>query len=149
MVRPPRRLPDSSVPGLKAPTGDDLLPEVLRTMRPLVKALLTAGVDYTRLAAALKPVFVEEAQRTLLEGDRKDTDSALSLLSGVHRKDIRKWRDTGLAGQPTNELSISNRVFARWMQDPAYQEVIAHAVVKALSEVFPSEKKGFFRFKKR
>ncbi|MBP6600707.1 MAG: N-acetylmuramoyl-L-alanine amidase [Verrucomicrobiales bacterium] len=34
-------------------------------------------------------------------------------------------------------------------QDPAYQEVIAHAVVKALSEVFPSEKKGFFRFKKR
>jgi len=34
------------------------------------------------------------------------------------------------------------------VQDPAYQEVIAHAVVKALSGVFPPKKKGLFHFMK-
>lgn len=91
-------------------------------MRPLVRALLAAGVDYTRLAAALKPVFVDEARRALAQHGRKDTDSALSLLSGVHRKDIRSWRESGIPQRPTGELSISNRVFARWMQDPDYQD---------------------------
>lgn len=122
MVRPPRRLPDSTASRQPPPNGDILLPEVLRALRPLVRALLAAGVDYTRLTAALKPVFVEQARRQLAESGRKETDSALSLLSGVHRKDIRNWRETGLAGCATGELSVSNRVFARWMQDPDYQD---------------------------
>lgn len=99
-----------------------MLPEVLRAVRPLVRALLAAGVDYTRLATALKPVFIEEARLELLVNDRRDTDSAISLLSGVHRKDVRSWRETGVAGRSGSELSISNRVFARWMQDPDYQD---------------------------
>ena len=62
----------------------------LRVMAPLVRWLLRSGVGYTEFSAALKPVFLAEAQ---LESERtggKQTDSALSLLSGLHRKDIRK-----------------------------------------------------------
>ena len=44
MVRPPRRLPEPCAPARQLPKGDALLPEVLRAVRPLARALLAAGV---------------------------------------------------------------------------------------------------------
>jgi hypothetical protein len=58
----------------------------------------------------------------LLRNGQRDTDSAISALSGVHRKDVREWRQNGLSGRIAQELSISSQVFARWVQDPLYRD---------------------------
>ena len=62
---------------------------VLTVVRPLARLLLRHGVAYPAFAAALKRVFLEAAADELSSRKMPATDSALSLLSGVHRRDIR------------------------------------------------------------
>ena len=92
MGRPPRRLPCNPPPEHPLPAAEDVLRALAQVMAPLARLLLASGLDYTRLAAELKPLFIEQARLELLRSGQKDTDSAISLLSGVHRKDVREWR---------------------------------------------------------
>ncbi|MDE1978734.1 MAG: hypothetical protein KGI86_05320 [Betaproteobacteria bacterium] len=122
MGRPPRRLPCPPPPEHPMPASEDVLRALAQVMAPLARLLLASGLDYTRLAAELKPLFIEQARLELLRSGQKDTDSAISLLSGVHRKDVREWRTNGLSGRIAQEMSISSQVFARWVQDPLYRD---------------------------
>jgi hypothetical protein len=99
-----------------------VLRALAQVLAPLARLLLAGGMDYTRLAAELKPLFIEQARQELLRHGQKDTDSAISALSGVHRKDVREWRQNGLSGRIAQEVSISSQVFARWVQDPLYRD---------------------------
>ena len=122
MGRPPHQLPATKSPAHPLPPVDEVMAALAVVMAPLLRLLVAGGADYTRLAAELKPLFIEQARLALLRAGRKDTDSAISLLSGVHRKDVREWRSTGLAGKIAKEVSISSRVYARWVQDPLYRD---------------------------
>jgi len=120
MGRSPSHLPASKSSDLLLPQADDAMRALRSILAPLVRLLLATGVEYTRLSAELKPLFIEQARLELLRSGRKDTDSALSLLSGVHRKDVRKWRESGLADSISKEVSLSTQLFARWVHDPQY-----------------------------
>lgn len=89
---------------------------------PLVRLLLASGLDYTRMVAELKLLFIEQARLELLRRGQTDTNSAISLLSGVHRKDVREWRENKLGTRIAQGVSISSQVFARWVQDPLYRD---------------------------
>ena len=98
------------------------LDRVLRVLQPLVRLLLRNGVTYTVFAAALKRVFLQAAQQELAARDMLATDSAVSLLSGVHRRDVRNLlRGEGLqaGGEPTS-LGLAAQVVGRWMNDPEF-----------------------------
>lgn len=122
MGRPPRRLPDTGPPAHPAPPVDDVLRAIGVILAPLIRLLLASGADYPRLASELKPLFVEQARLELDRAGRNATDSALSLLSGVHRKDVQAWRQGRLQGRTARAVSISSQVFARWVQDPLYRD---------------------------
>jgi hypothetical protein len=105
-----------------AQTRSDLaLAAVLQVLRPLVRFLLRHGVAYPAFAAALKRVFLDAARDELRRTGQKQTDSAVSLLSGVHRRDVRT-----LAATPAHELqgdapkSLASEVVGRWLSEPAY-----------------------------
>lgn len=101
-----------------------VLEAVLRVLRPAARLLLRNGVTYTALAAALKRVFLEAAQDELAARGMPQTDSALTLLSGVHRRDVRTLlRGAPEAPVPSREpLSLASQVVARWMLDPAFHD---------------------------
>lgn len=120
MGRPPRHLPQHS-PGFQLPSADTVLEAVTQVVTPMVRLLVACGVDYVRFAAVLKRAFIEQALKELQEQGVADTDSALSLLSGVHRKDVRYWRDNGLSDRIARKVSISSQVFAHWTQNPIYR----------------------------
>lgn len=96
-----------------------VLGAVLRVMAPLVRWLLRSGVGYAEFTAAIKPIFLVEARVELRCSGRKETDSALSLLSGLHRKDVRKaaqdahMQDAGASA--TTKASLASQVVARWV----------------------------------
>ena len=92
MARAPRQLPATQQPEHPLPPADELLRALGSVLAPLLRLLLASGLDYTRLAAQLKPLFIEQARLELLRTRKIDTDSAISLLSGVHRKDVRELR---------------------------------------------------------
>lgn len=103
-----------------------VLAGVLRVLRPLVRLLLRHGLTFPELVQALKPVFLAEARDELAQRGMAATDSALSLLSGLHRKDVRALGRDDAARAPrlgglSTPVSLSGEVVARWLGDPAWQ----------------------------
>jgi len=95
------------------------LRESLVVMAPLVRWLLRNGVHYGAFADALKSVFIGVAREELAShGDASPTASAITVLSGVHRKDVR-----ALADKPQSEATalrsvpLASQVFTRWLTD--------------------------------
>lgn len=98
-----------------------VLASVLRLLQPLARLLLRNGVGYPAFAAAMKKVFLEAASEELRGSGKKATDSALSLLSGVHRRDVR---NLGRLAEPAandalddTPMSMASQVVARWLGD--------------------------------
>ncbi|MCX9155371.1 DUF6502 family protein [Niveibacterium sp. 24ML] len=111
---------------MDTPTGHPTRAEVLldeadRLLLPLARLLIANGVGYPQLAARLKGVFLDAARCELAAQGGRQTDSALSLLSGVHRKDIRaaKAAEDGSFPRSGSALSFAAEVFTRWLHDPA------------------------------
>ncbi len=99
------------------------LREAAVLLAPVVRWLLRNGVSYNALAGQLKPVFVEAARAELERGGVEPSYSALSVLSGVHRKDVRLLADApgdapaaGARGVP-----LASQVFTRWLTDRRYR----------------------------
>lgn len=98
-----------------------LLDAVRRVMLPLVRLLMDEGIGYQQFIAQLKPVFLEQALAQVQAHGEKETDSAISLRSGIARKDVNAWRQCPQIGKRANKRSIPAEVFARWISDPDYQ----------------------------
>lgn len=92
---------------------------VRRVSVPLVRLLIDEGIGYQAFIAQLKPVFVEQALAQIAARGEKDTDSAVSLRSGIQRKEINAWRRQPVRSASPVKRSIPAEVFARWISDPA------------------------------
>lgn len=111
---------------------DSVLPEALAIAQPLVAWLLRSGVGYNEFVAALKPVFLAQAQAELARQAQKPTDSAISLLSGLHRKDVRSFREAATQameqvqadGSTWGKPSIANQVVTRWLGQDAWPDTL-------------------------
>lgn len=111
-----------------------VLARVLHTLRPLVRLLVHHGITYPALAAALKRVFLDEAQRELRRRGMPVTDSALTLLSGVHRRDVRTLtrepRAAAAAGSSDMPArSLAAEVVGRWMHERRFLDKGGHPKV--------------------
>jgi hypothetical protein len=99
---------------------DDVVQAVAAVLRPAIRMLLRSGIDYPRLAAELKWLFIDEAVAEIARAGNATTDSAISLLSGVHRKEVRNWRVSGRPTAAARPVALSARVFARWISEADY-----------------------------
>lgn len=101
-----------------------VLDSVLRVLRPAARLLLRHGVTYPAFAAAMKRVFLDAARAELASRDMPATDSAVTLLSGVHRRDVRTLTRGDAADDPARHrpLSLATQVVARWLHDAAFQD---------------------------
>ncbi len=106
-------------------SADALLEETLAMLAPLVRLLVASGVTYPQFTTALKTSFLRAAHAELESGSKKVTDSAISLLSGIHRKDVRALTSDGLlrAGGLDRMQSLPDEIFMRWNNDPNYLDV--------------------------
>ncbi|MBL8361769.1 MAG: hypothetical protein JNN18_14850 [Rubrivivax sp.] len=98
-----------------------VLHAVLRLFKPLARLLLQNGVGYPAFAAALKRVFLEAARDELAARSMPATDSAITLLCGVHRRDVRtlsRAPDAASAGDTARKpFSLAAEVATRWLSD--------------------------------
>ena len=116
------------------------LDRVLRVLQPLVRLLLRNGVTYTVFVAALKRVFLQAAQQELATRGMVQTDSAVSLLSGVHRRDVRNLLRSApeIASDTASDtsskapagpsapagLGLAAQVVGRWMNDAQFVDAL-------------------------
>ena len=98
---------------------------VLAVLRPLVRYLIGQGWAYPALSELLKTVYVAEAEQHYgAAGQRPVTDSRISLLTGIHRKDVKRLRKEIAQGVPvpmlSNRANLAARVVAAWVSTPRY-----------------------------
>jgi hypothetical protein len=101
-----------------------VLSSVLRLFKPAARLLLRHGVNYRAFCVPLKRVFLEAAQEELRSQKMPATDSAITLLSGVHRRDVRELlREAPASGDtpPPRPTSLASEVVARWLHDAGYR----------------------------
>lgn len=100
--------------------GEALIWAAASILRPLVKRLLALGVPFGRLEARLRELFVEVAERELALPGRRQTDSRISLLTGINRKEVRRIRaaDEGAAGPTSFSMNHATSLISRWITDP-------------------------------
>lgn len=99
-----------------------MLSALRRIMRPLVRLMLRKGVTYTMFTDVLKEVFVDVAHREFRLDDKVPTDSRISLLTGVHRKDLRRLRsesDASTAALPEN-ITLGAQLVNVWTRSPPF-----------------------------
>lgn len=87
-----------------------------------MKLLVSQGVGYAQLASRLKRVFMEAARQELLAEGSKPADASVSVRSGVHRKDVRAWRESDEKSAPRKDLSTADQVYTKWLTDAAYKD---------------------------
>jgi hypothetical protein len=87
----------------------------------------------------LKSVFVAAARLELEGAGAKITDSSLSVLSGVHRRDIRAMsaQDGDAAAQPKTP-SVASQVFTRWLTDKRFRDMKGRTIALHRSGSDPS-----------
>lgn len=119
-------------------SGDDIgkqdgliIRAITNVMRPLVKFLIGRGITLPMFTEILKHVYVEVAAKDYkLAPDKDVTDSRITLLTKVHRKDVRRIR-TDQAGfnvpQDGVELqakkaSLGAQIVSKWLADNRYTD---------------------------
>ena len=94
---------------------------LLRLLRPLVRVLIAKGINFQVLSRLLKTVYVDVAEREFPVEGKPQTDSRLSLLTGIHRKDIKALRKKGHEAEPAPPvLSRNAHMIAIWTGAPDY-----------------------------
>ena len=76
--------------GMESPV---LLKALDTLLRPLIKLLLSFQITYPQLINILKSIYVDVAESDFKVNGRRQSDSRITLLTGVHRKDVKRLRE--------------------------------------------------------
>jgi Family of unknown function (DUF6502) len=100
-----------------------LVQAIKRLLRPLLKVFIAHGFTLPILTQLLKELYVEVAEAEFPLPGRPQTDSRISLLTGVHRKDIRVLRGRGPTPDlPPAAISRNAQMIALWAGAPEYRD---------------------------
>lgn len=92
-------------------------------LRPLVRLLIGSGIPFPVFADLVRGLYVDVAQHDLLPDPRARTDSRISLMTGVHRKEIRRLRTEHAAPDAVPErVTLGSQIVARWLGTPGYTD---------------------------
>lgn len=98
-----------------------LLAAVQRLLRPLVRLLVHFSVPYTVVSELLRWVYVDVAVREFPIADKPQTDSRISLLTGVHRREVKRLRRKGdLRFEAPRSATLGAQIIALWTTRKEY-----------------------------
>jgi hypothetical protein len=99
-----------------------LVSALRRLLRPVVRLLIAKGVGLPTLIELLKEVYVGVAAKEFPTNGKRQTDSRISVLTGVHRKDVKRLRNIEtLTDEPAvpKSIGLGPLVVARWLSSPS------------------------------
>jgi Family of unknown function (DUF6502) len=110
------------IPQTSTTPSPALVMALRRVLRPMVKLMLARGITYPYLADLLKALFVEVADRDFRLDQKAPTDSRVSLVSGVHRKEVNRLRQeiASDAEIVPSVVSLGAQLVAVWLGSARY-----------------------------
>ena len=109
--------------GNPSPEAKSLQRPIARLLRPLVRLFVRSGITFPVITELLRELYVNVAEYDFALPDKEQTDSRVSLLTGIHRKEVRRLRG---AGAPVNvvptALSRTSSILACWLASPQFTD---------------------------
>ena len=110
------------------PTGRTGLPEpalaaeaIQQMLLPMARLMIDHGLQLTPMVELLKKALVEEAVGAFGLADKGSSDTRIALLTGVHRKDVKRLRGQAPTADPTPPMvPVAASVVARWISEPRF-----------------------------
>jgi hypothetical protein len=94
---------------------------ISRLLRPLIRLLIAQGITFPTLSNMLKALYVEAADKHFRVDRKRQTDSRISLITGVHRKDVKRLRSEADASDMTPAApSIGAQMIGLWLGNRVY-----------------------------
>ena len=107
-----------------SPGGELPIPVVAaihRVLRPLVRLLLVHGIHYQAFCNLVRSVYVKVAEEEFRLADKPQTDSRISLLTGIQRRDVKKLREEPVTeNNLPQQASMSALLFTIWSGHSEY-----------------------------
>lgn len=109
---------------MSAPTPPHaLVNAVKRMLKPLIRLVLEYGMTFPYLSNLLKTLFVEVVNEEMQVDGKRQTQSRISVVSGVHRKDVKRiLEESDDPIQPGRTVSMGARIMGIWLGDSRYQD---------------------------
>ncbi len=101
---------------------ETLYSALFRMLRPLVRMLLRNGIAYGTFSEVVKQVYVEIADEEFGIAGRKQSDSRVSLMTGLTRKEVKRIKelDTPREEVTARQYNRAARIISGWTQDPRF-----------------------------
>jgi len=98
-------------------------------LRPIVRQLIAYGIPYQVFDGLVREVYLDVAEEEFRLPYKRQTDSRLSLMTGLNRKEIahlRERKPTRSEVTPAADTTLTH-VIGRWMAGPPYATPDGHA----------------------
>jgi hypothetical protein len=83
--------------------------------------MIDHGLQHAQVAEMLKAVLVQESVARYGVSDRDVSDTRVALLTGVHRKDVKRLRAAPQTDKKTKQtITVPAAVIARWISEPRF-----------------------------
>ncbi len=99
-----------------------LVKAVTLLCKPLIRLLIEKGMTFPQLRELMKELYVEVADEHFSLDTIKPSDSRIFVLTGVHRKDIKRIREQAVdeSLKVASSASLSGEIVARWTSMPDF-----------------------------
>ncbi len=108
---------------ISAETGppESLVKALVAIFRPLVKLFIRYQINHGYVSQLLKSIYVNVAENDFKVSSVEQTDSRISMLTGIHRREVKRLRtpiEDGLV-MPGN-VSVGTQILTAWITDSRF-----------------------------
>ena len=116
--------PSSSVPAAANGAASAAIDALLAVLRPLARMAIDHGVQFNQLEELTKRAMVEAALHAVRDevGTGSAPISRLSVISGIHRKEVKRLVETPDLGAVRSEQTPASELSTRWSTMPEWLE---------------------------
>jgi len=94
---------------------------MVRVLQPLARLMIDHGLQLPSMVELLKNELVQQAVAAYGLADKGSSDSRIALLTGVHRKDVKRLREAPVSPSTAVPLvPVAASVVARWISEPRF-----------------------------
>lgn len=97
---------------------------------PLVYLLMRTGMHFPQLAELLKEIYIDVANKEFPLENKKQTQTRLSFITGVHRKDVKRLQESKEQAQEHSNrnkqepetVNLGVKLVSNWLKEPRFQD---------------------------
>jgi len=99
-------------------TPESITHAIEHCLKPIARLCIHFGIDHRKLSEMLKGAFVSVANEEFKVKGKSQTDSRIALLTGVHRKDVRRILGRAPNKATGRQLGLVANLIAQWLAIP-------------------------------